>query len=47
VYVIDAVLCSTRGAKGVCMKAGIKMQLTWGRDEPTTATERSVLNNFI
>jgi hypothetical protein len=27
------------------MKAGIKMQLTWIGDEPTTATERSVLNN--
>jgi hypothetical protein len=32
-----AVLC-TGGAKGVCMMAGIKMQLTWIGDEPTTAT---------
>jgi hypothetical protein len=42
-----AVLCTGEVQKGICMMTGIKMHHTWIGDEPATATERSVLNNFI
>jgi hypothetical protein len=45
-YVIQPIL-PTRGAKGLCMMAGMKIQCTYGGDESTTATECSVLDNCI